>query len=1298
MKFSLNIICLGEGLVMHGVAERARLIGHKVSAILDLARDDEDLVAPFIAGHPCDLILSVANRHILKEDSLLLPRLGAINYHNGPLPAYAGLRATAWAIANQEKSHGIVWHRMASAIDTGAILARRNFAILPDDTTETLNARCTFAAIESLDEVLTGLAHGAFPGDPQPAHGWSYFDRRDLAPNAGVIDRSWSADQIAALVRACSWGPAENDFGTVSLRLPGGTPAFVASAVPVAADLSRRPGEILEIDGLRVVLGCGDGVVELHLREPISAAVGDVVAIGLARAETRRYRDAVLAEARWIAALSTLASIDGVADCQVPHAAVQSNGGADVFLRAVVQVLGREAVVAVQAEGNENPLLHAWRPVRGAGLDPAIPPPPRDIHLRRRGLAECARWPERAAAFVATTMSPPAIGSRAIVHTRDGRIFHRDSGETARAVAAAMRGILAAAPPIVNEGSVPRAIIRMAKASPGAPAIEEGERRVTRGELVSRARAIARSLVESGVRPGDGVGIAIAASTEFVAAALGAMIAGAAFVPFSVEGARARRLLEIAEAGVTAIVTTAELAAAFHDLSATVIVAVADWRNADVGAQTPVAHGPCAYRIFTSGTSGRPKAVEIGHSALANLSGHMRLALPLAETDRMTMLAATTFDASVADCWPILAAGGVLLIPPADLLRDLSALRDWLVDSRPTFSFVPTAVAERLIEMPWPRTFALKALLTGGDTLVRRPPAGTPFALINTYGPTENTVDSLWAVVEPGEGIPPIGYPIGGVTAEVVDALGRPCKDGEPGELVLGGAQVAIGYRGRPRLTRERFEVDPRLSAGRRYRSGDRARRAPNGEFTFLGRLDRQVQLRGVRVEPGEIEAIVKTDSRVAEAACVAERRGHVVSGLILYLVPREASDTDLEGDMRVLLAERLPRNAVPRRIVTRATLPYTPAGKIDRRELEQSTPSDPTPLSDLPLDDPLASLWSTATKGGSLSDDIEFWDLGGDSLGAMVLLLEVERATGVRVSIGDFLSAPTFAGLCTLIAKRSRSTIVRLREGVGAPIVCWYGLTGDLDSYRHLANLECDRPLIGILSPGLHAGGRPPASIEDAALAGLKDLEAAGLDRIETMVGFSWGGLLAFEAARQLTARGLPPQVVGLIGAVPPWRTMSPWRFALNVFGRTPTVALRVMLGRQRPPSLFGWSPPKLPARAVGGIAASAGPSLADRHLSMWRAYRPSGAAVAGLVLFREVGGREHRGLSNRTRHEIADYGWSELAGGPARVVWVEARDHIDLVDAVSSRVIHAELTRAGSKDTPAPRPPGLPPPAGSR
>ena len=432
-------------------------------------------------------------------------------------------------------------------------------------------------------------------------------------------------------------------------------------------------------------------------------------------------------------------------------------------------------------------------------------------------------------------------------------------------------------------------IAARAAADPGAPAVVAPGRSLTYGELDSQADRLAHTLRGLGVGPEVIVALLTPRAPEAVVAALAVAKAGGAYLPLDPAYPEERLLYSATDAGARVLVTTAPLRAAFPALGAACGATLLLDRDR-FGEPVPPAPlapllaplaglGNLAYVIYTSGSTGRPKGVEIEHRGLANLvAWHLRI-YNLGPGDRTTRLAGASFDAAVWEIWPCLAAGACLYLPPDDVLLAPARLLAWLAEHRITQTFLPTPLAEAVLEEPWPAGAALEVMLTGGDRLHRGPGPDHTFALANHYGPTEATVCTTWTIVEPESGSahtpPPIGLPVDGATVHLLDRDLLPVPEGEPGELLVGGLSLARGYRNRPDWTAERFVPNPWGKPGERlYRSGDRVCELPSGDLDFVGRIDHQVKIRGYRIELGEIEAVLRSHPGVREGVVLAPEEG----------------------------------------------------------------------------------------------------------------------------------------------------------------------------------------------------------------------------------------------------------------------------------------------------------------------------------------------------------------------------------------------------------------------------------------
>ena len=851
--------------------------------------------------------------------------------------------------------------------------------------------------------------------------------------------------------------------------------------------------------------------------------------------------------------------------------------------------------------------------------------------------------------------------------------------------------------PFPRERSVLDYFQSLVLTQPDAVAVKDGARLMTYAELDMCANRVAHELRRQALKLEAPVAILQPASGEFLAGVLGVLKAGGTYFPVDVD-IPTKRLEFLLSDSLSQLVLSNEAGQdRFKEWSGKVLDLAQITRSGETTDE--FTGGPAdpdrrAYITYTSGSTGQPKGVEIEHHALSNLVSYYHRRLKLTAQDRASMLAYVAFDASVADIWPVLCAGGTITIPPKGILLNPDGLIEWLAAEEITLTFVPTGLAEILFARPWPERMKLRYLITGGDRLRVRPPAGLSFAVINGYGPTENTVFSTWSVVAPEDGIdqpPPIGRPLDNTTAYVLDEELRPVPVNVAGELYLGGEQVARGYLGRPELTAERFLSDPFVgnAGARMYRTGDWVRWLADGELDFLGRRDGQIQIRGRRVELGEIEAVVFAHGLVRQVCCVPWLDEGMPSGVIAHVVP-EKNSAGLADELRTYLSARLPDYMVPAEFVLHEILPLTPQGKLDRAALtklpaaESVSPQIATDADGLTK--ALAQLWHSLLPAAQDSPAAAtFATLGGDSLLAIKLMLGVEEIIGQRLEVSTFLVQPTFAGLCAAVnnrlARNEFEPVLALRKsGTRPPLFCLYGYDGDIDDYFNLAEaLGDDQPVFGIRSPALADLSRLPQSMEAAATEVVHWIRTVQPHGAPALVGYSWSGLLAFEVARQLADTEGIRCYTALIGTPAPMRPAN-FIFRLTHFIRYfPPWLWRLLTDQQnRWRRLLRW---REMARGMEQSLVEAhlplgGPSAIARHMiGLMEKYRPVSIPDHSVEVFRErdeYSSRPHPLRPWLTPH-LPDGGWNRWTRQPNHIHWL-AGDH----DTILKQPAVAELAQA--------------------
>jgi len=556
-----------------------------------------------------------------------------------------------------------------------------------------------------------------------------------------------------------------------------------------------------------------------------------------------------------------------------------------------------------------------------------------------------------------------------------------------------------------------------------ALAIASTQGRLTYGELDASANRLAWHFREMGIGPEDVVALWMTRSPRLIVAALAALKAGAAYLPMDPANPRDRLLFMVNDCRAKVVVTDSTLAECAGHVCCPVL-SLDDWEKTETRERQapPVELHPdaLAYVIYTSGSTGVPKGVEITHANLANLISWHNRAFQVTREDHASHLAGLGFDASVWETWPYLASGATLHLADSETLSSPEQLRCWLVKNGITIGFVPTPLAERIINTPWPVTTKLRVLLTGGDTLRFYPLAGLPFTVVNNYGPTECTVVATSAAVPPApqhEGLPAIGAPIDNCEIYVVDEKLQPLPDGVAGELLIGGASVGRGYRHHPELTAERFIANPFKPGTRLYKTGDLGRRLPDGQIAFLGRLDQQIKIRGYRIEPGEIAAAMNAHPSVTTSAVMARADAAGEKHLVGYVVARG----DLNrSELQRFLLDRLPDYMTPSVFVLLESLPLTVNGKLDYGALplanSENTLRDDISAFGSAAESTLASVASELLRIPQIGPDDDFFLLGGHSLLGTQLIVRIREAFGVEIPLRTLFEQPTVRGLAAVI------------------------------------------------------------------------------------------------------------------------------------------------------------------------------------------------------------------------------------------------------------------------------------------
>lgn len=713
-----------------------------------------------------------------------------------------------------------------------------------------------------------------------------------------------------------------------------------------------------------------------------------------------------------------------------------------------------------------------------------------------------------------------------------------------------------------GDGCLHRMVEAQAARTPSAPALIWAGGCLTYARLNGDANRLARHLRRHGVAPGVLVAVCAESGPEMVVALLAVLKAGGAYVPLDPAYPAERLAFMLDDTAAPLVLTLSRLRDVLPTSSQSRVLCLdadaALW-GGERGDDLDGGAGPddLAYVIYTSGSTGKPKGVLLAHrGAHANL-GWRQEAFPLDESDRMLQSYSFSFDPSVwAIFWPLV-SGAALVLPRPGGLADPGYLVETLVNEDITVAGFGPALLRTLLARPeFARCRMLRHLFCGGEALPPDLPALAHArlprtALHNVYGPTEATIDAAWWTVPRGwsGAVVPIGFPAAQSELFVLNGNLTPVPDGEAGELYVGGIGLARGYHARPDLTQQSFLPHPfdRTPGARLYRTGDLVRRGPDGALLHLGRIDSQVKIRGFRIELGEIEAALCAHPLIQDAIVARREDGPEGCGgneprLVAYFV----TAGDPPADLRDWLSQTLPAHMVPALFVRLVALPLTPSGKRDRTALPPpgaeaggrvGAAADFLPPRDA-LERQIARVWEELLDVRPVGLRDSFWDLGGHSLLAARLLDQVGAACGRAVPLSALYEGGTVEHLADLLRRPppdpsdgAAPCLTRIApDGSRRPFFFLYGFhpLGGFYCHSLVRRFPAGQPLYALHPPVVRGAGR--LTIEALASEYVGVLRAAQPHGPYRLGGFCGAGLIAFEMARQLTARGEAVEFLALI------------------------------------------------------------------------------------------------------------------------------------------------------------------------
>ncbi|WP_197526003.1 enterobactin synthase subunit F [Gemmatimonas aurantiaca] len=714
--------------------------------------------------------------------------------------------------------------------------------------------------------------------------------------------------------------------------------------------------------------------------------------------------------------------------------------------------------------------------------------------------------------------------------------------------------------------------------APDAPALRADGRTVTYAQLDTLVTAAAVSLASAGVQRGDVVALAIPRSLDLSVVMLAVLRVGAAYMPIESDQPIERVDVMMREAKPRLLVASAAFASTLPDalpqlqVQDGVIAVPSAQARADARPERPGC-SDAAYVIFTSGSTGVPKGVVVEHAAIVNRLEWMRTHYGIGATDRILQKTPVTFDVSVWELFLPFMAGATLVMAPPASHRDPAWLARVIDDEGITVThFVPSMLSAFLAEQEGaPRPVSsLRQVFCSGEALTaeQRDRFHGLYAaeLHNLYGPTEAAVDvTYWPASRDDRSDPvPIGFPVWNTAMYVLDARLRPVPPGVAGDLYIAGVQLARGYLNRPEFTAERFIADPFVSGARMYLTGDKAMWRADGALTYLGRSDHQVKIRGVRIEPGEIESAIMSIGGYAQAHVVPRVMPDGETRLVAYVMPAIGANSPDADGLRALLQTRLPEAMVPSYVMAVDTVPLTSSGKLDRKALPMPEHIVGAGRSlSTATEHQVAALFAELLQLDvtTLHADDDFFLLGGHSLLAARVMVRLRAERQLSAGIGALFANPTVSRFARYLDEalplraheraqaEGLGTVVLLADGVRdgvaphhAPLFCIHPAGGISWCYAALGRVMMQpRAVYGLQADLL--GGAQPSTLRDMAstyVQRVREIQPAGPYHL---AGWSVGGIIAQEMAVQLQEAGAAVGVVALLDAYPAdhWRLAPP-------------------------------------------------------------------------------------------------------------------------------------------------------------
>ncbi len=675
-------------------------------------------------------------------------------------------------------------------------------------------------------------------------------------------------------------------------------------------------------------------------------------------------------------------------------------------------------------------------------------------------------------------------------------------------------------------------------------------------QLNEEINKMASYLINSGIGQGDIVGISLNRSHEMVIALLGIIKIGAIYIPLDPDFPANRLKYMLEDSDCRFLITENSLKNLFHYYNGK-IISVEDYRNckADEKKTNLIEDKNVVYILYTSGSTGNPKGVQITHESLVNFLLSMQKTPGLSDKDTLLAITTLSFDISGLEIYLPLITGAQLIVASKEETKDGSLLLE-RVKNVSVMQATPSTW-KLLLESGWNKKLNLKALCGGealtrvlADKLLERVEV-----LWNMYGPTETTIWSSCSKVEPGNSIIHLGRPIANTQFYIVDKNNRFCPLGIAGELLIGGKGLSVGYLKREQLTIEKFIANPfdKEKNTKVYKTGDLVKLTANKELEYLGRIDSQVKIRGFRIELGEIETLIMQTNLVKDCTVVVKEFNDNDKKIVAFYLQKEIDISDKGNGntsreqkimelLRNELKNKLPEYMIPSYFIKLDSFPLTPNNKVDRKtlcnyDISELVVHNGNAIPQTTEEKIFVQIWENLLGIHNIGIDDNFFELGGHSILAAQMFAEFEKLTGKKIPLATLFTAQSIRELSKAINNNKTdsqwSSLVEIKRGESEknPLFLVHGAEGNVLLYRDLGNyLNSGRPVYGLQSKGLNGFDRIAESVEEMAEDYIKAIKTVQPNGPYYLGGYCMGGTIAYEMAQQLKKGGDEVNVLFLI------------------------------------------------------------------------------------------------------------------------------------------------------------------------